>query len=294
MAKAKPLSDEVWRAAEDPLRLLRHLRHHHAVSARRGGRRKLRLLGCAAARVVWDHLPNDHFRSAVEAAERHADKEYRRADVRAAHARTARTTESVFGLITDTYQTILAAFGMASPAYTRQAAAIDLVRELSADGFGVVRAMTAADAAVRLAVAATGERQNEPARRAAGRAVAHAVRDLFGDPHRPPAFAPHWRTTAALGLARSAHADRAFDLLPILADALEEAGCDEPDVLAHCRTGGPHARGCWVVDLVLGRHVFLGQRVSGPRSEVGAAEVSGQRPEDGTAEARPPGLTSDR
>ncbi len=48
-------------------------------------------------------------------------------------------------------------------------------------------------------------------------------------------------------------AERAFDRLPILADALEEAGCDHPDVLAHCRGPGPHARGCWVVDLVLGK-----------------------------------------
>jgi hypothetical protein len=45
----------------------------------------------------------------------------------------------------------------------------------------------------------------------------------------------------------------AFDRLPILADALEEAGCDEPALLAHCRSDGPHVRGCWAVDLVLGK-----------------------------------------
>jgi hypothetical protein len=46
---------------------------------------------------------------------------------------------------------------------------------------------------------------------------------------------------------------RAFDRLPLLADALEEAGCADADILAHCRSGGGHLRGCWVVDLLLGK-----------------------------------------
>ena len=54
-------------------------------------------------------------------------------------------------------------------------------------------------------------------------------------------------------LAQVIHNDRAFDRLPILADALEDAGCTDPDTLAHCRGPGPHVRGCWVVDLLLGK-----------------------------------------
>lgn len=49
------------------------------------------------------------------------------------------------------------------------------------------------------------------------------------------------------------HDDRAFDRLPILADAFQDAGCENDDILAHCRGEGPHVRGCWVVDLVLGK-----------------------------------------
>jgi hypothetical protein len=54
-------------------------------------------------------------------------------------------------------------------------------------------------------------------------------------------------------LAEAIYQDRTFDLLPILADALEDAGCDNADILAHCRSGGEHVRGCWVVDLLLGK-----------------------------------------
>ena len=63
-----------------------------------------------------------------------------------------------------------------------------------------------------------------------------------------------WRTGAAVGLARAMYLSGSFDRLPILADALEEAGCDVPEVLRHCRDdSAPHVRGCWVVDLVLGK-----------------------------------------
>ena len=68
-----------------------------------------------------------------------------------------------------------------------------------------------------------------------------------------PLYDPSWRSAAVVGLAEAVYADRGFDRLPVLADALEEAGCDHPDVLAHCRGGGPHARGCWVVDGILGK-----------------------------------------
>jgi hypothetical protein len=76
---------------------------------------------------------------------------------------------------------------------------------------------------------------------------------IFGNPFRPVAFAPSWRSETAVALAAGIYSERAFDRLPVLADALEEAGCDDPDVLSHLRGPGPHARGCWVVDAVLGK-----------------------------------------
>jgi hypothetical protein len=78
-------------------------------------------------------------------------------------------------------------------------------------------------------------------------------RDIVGNPFRPVAFDAHWRTGDVLGLARAAYEDGAFGRLPMLADALMDSGCDDESILAHCRGPGPHARGCWVVDLILGK-----------------------------------------
>jgi hypothetical protein len=81
------------------------------------------------------------------------------------------------------------------------------------------------------------------------------LRDVFGHPFREIVFADDWRAFndgAAAKLARLIHDERSFDLMPLLGDALEDAGCVEPAILEHCRGAGPHVRGCWVVDGVLG------------------------------------------
>src|SRR5262249_38372457 len=84
-------------------------------------------------------------------------------------------------------------------------------------------------------------------------ALCELLRDAFGDPFRPAAFDTRWRTPAVLSLAQAVYEGRSFRDLPVLADALEDAGCDSADFLTHFRGGGPHARGCWALDLVLGR-----------------------------------------
>jgi len=79
------------------------------------------------------------------------------------------------------------------------------------------------------------------------------ARDIFGNPFRLIAFSPTWRTEHTVGIAAKMYDDRDFAAMPILSDALEEAGCDNADILIHCREPGVHVRGCWVVDLVLGK-----------------------------------------
>lgn len=81
-------------------------------------------------------------------------------------------------------------------------------------------------------------------------------RDIFGPRHpsatvNKPLLA--WNGATVPKIAQAIYTDRAFDQLPILADALEDAGCDNAEILDHCRGPGPHVRGCWVVDLILGK-----------------------------------------
>ncbi len=82
---------------------------------------------------------------------------------------------------------------------------------------------------------------------------AAALRDIFGNPFLPVAFSSSWRTSTAVSLASQMYESRDFSAMPILADALQDAGCNNDDILSHCRGEGPHVRGCWVVDLVLGK-----------------------------------------
>lgn len=79
------------------------------------------------------------------------------------------------------------------------------------------------------------------------------LRCIFGNPLRPVTFRRRWQTNVAVSLAEAIYEEKAFDRMPILADALEKAGCDNADVLNHCRGTGLHVRGCWVVDQVLGK-----------------------------------------
>ncbi|WP_246173741.1 hypothetical protein [Limnoglobus roseus] len=78
------------------------------------------------------------------------------------------------------------------------------------------------------------------------------LRCVVGNPFRRVALDPSWLTSTAVGLAKGIYVDRTFDRLPILGDALQDAGCVDADILAHCR-GGPHVRGCGVVDLVMAK-----------------------------------------
>ena len=83
---------------------------------------------------------------------------------------------------------------------------------------------------------------------------AHLLRDIVGNPFRPATLDPAWRTSTVLALASQMYGSRDFGAMPILADALQDAGCDTDDILTHCRDAKqPHVRGCWVVDLVLGK-----------------------------------------
>ena len=79
------------------------------------------------------------------------------------------------------------------------------------------------------------------------------LREVFGNPCRPAAVDDAWLTSTVVSLARHIHESRDFSAMPILADALQDGGCTQPDILSHCRQPGGHVRGCWVLDLLLGK-----------------------------------------
>src|SRR5206468_3802268 len=91
-------------------------------------------------------------------------------------------------------------------------------------------------------------------------AQAELLQDVFGNPFRTVAVDPAWRTPSVLALAQATYHERSLpagtldpDRLAVLADALEDAGCDNADILAHLRSPGLHVRGCWALDLILGK-----------------------------------------
>jgi hypothetical protein len=247
VSKARPLTPAEWHAGEDASRLLKHLQQHHLLGRRPGARRKLRLLAVAFCRSAWGDLTDPGCRAVIETAERFADGAAPRAELERAAA-TARRN----------YQRLESPDGGES--FRRQTAREMwlLARWTAEPGAGVGTIDL-----VALGVPLLLVRKHLPLEigRWAGVVQINAgfltplVRCLFGDPFRPVAFAPAWNTSAALGLARGVYDDRAWDRLPILADALEDAGCDEPAVLAHCRDAADHARGCWVIDGLLGRGI---------------------------------------
>jgi hypothetical protein len=119
----------------------------------------------------------------------------------------------------------------------------------------------APDDPVRIAAAclSSGAQQYRQLRDKASRGEAakqcDAIRDILGYPEVTVVFDPLWRTSTVVAMANAINKSRDFSAMPILADALQDAGCEEPEILEHCRAEKPHVRGCWVLDRIL--HVAL-------------------------------------
>jgi hypothetical protein len=215
-----------WLTSTSPGPLLGHL-------GAGADQRKLRLFVCAWASDVWHLLTDSRSGDAVLVAEAFTDGTVDRAALVQAHAGAAAARDAI-----STCGGRLRSGGKRS----------------RRGGWASVRAAdlarVAADPALSLrSVFELLEWENVTREYAA----AERVRDLFGNPFRPVTFDPRWRTSDVAGLARSIYEDRAFDRMPLLSDALMDAGCADEQVLGHCRGDGPHVRGCWVVDLVLGK-----------------------------------------
>jgi hypothetical protein len=200
--------------------------------------RKLRLFAAACCRAVWPHMPDWRSREAVEEAERVVSRAVRRS--RLAALRDIAEDVWSIGPNVNFYW---------YDEFPREARVPR--RDLSPDAVAAGRAAAAcadADDPVRAAtetVAALGPLVGPPE-------LAGLLREVCGNPYRRAA-ARRWWSQDVRALARTIEDERAFARLPILGDALMDAGCDDEEVIRRCRCAAPHALGCWVVDLALGR-----------------------------------------
>jgi hypothetical protein len=222
------MTESKWLACADPKSML----HHFGSKA---DKRKCMLFVCACERRLWNEP--DCQREKIEVTERCADREATAADVAAAIQRTGLDhTDAVY--------------------FANRAGEVGWAISESLDSAALV-----ADAALRGRALNEGRELNrselDSARKAGceseKRVQCDLLRDIFGNPFCLVIADPSWVTIPVQNIAAAIYHERAFDRLPVLANALEEASCTNADVLAHCRQPGPHVRGCWVVDLLLGK-----------------------------------------
>jgi hypothetical protein len=226
------MTEQEWISCTDPNLMLDHL------CGRRVYNRKLRLFACACCRSIWDVLKDERSRAAVELAERFADRKANRWELERAIA-------AAFDAIND---------------------GLDGIRDVPLEERdpNLDIQINVADAAWRTASLASIHEsvQSILGRTSLGKnpSLTHVLlfRDIFGRPYpfHQTKVESAWLTWGNGTLPRMAqriYDDRAFDNLPSVANALEQAGCANAEILTHCRQPGPHVRGCWVVDLILGK-----------------------------------------
>jgi hypothetical protein len=224
------MTEAEWLACDDPGRMDLFLSDRGEVS-----NRKFRLFGCACVRDVWDDLPHDDLRQAVETCERFADGLATTEELRAARDAADGTYEGNGDIVADHSAIAITALCNPAPSFP--------MGEGSSAGISAVAAEARSDRGTPW----------EDAREQAKQLHCRLFRDIFGNPFRPLFVDPSWLTSTVVALAREMYESRDFSAMPILADALQDTGCDNDTILSHCRGDGPHVRGCWVVDLVLGK-----------------------------------------
>jgi hypothetical protein len=240
----------------------------HKVSAR-----KKRLLACGCCRLVWPALADERSRTAVATSERYADGQVTLAELQRAWEGSRQAWQECDTRYWD-YQKgktfssppghppeLRALYRAERAAHATMYASglsMENTHALQDDdelGFEFRRLLVAWWEGPWTAIGA--------ANGAAGKITATGwpgvplLRELFGNPFHPVQLDPGWlqvHGATACAVANTVYEAHAFERLPVLADALEEAGCVEPALLDHCRQGGEHVRGCWAVDLLTGRH----------------------------------------
>jgi hypothetical protein len=211
------MTEAEWLTCTDPFRMLEFLRRTQSG-------RKARLFICGLCRFLWRHLVDKRSRKAVEIAERYADGMASRVELQLAsralpYYRYGRASATVTSVVGDN------PWGGASEI-------VQLIKFAQETYIGRTWSQPLIGEAPKL------------------------LRCVFANPFRvvrSNATWLAWNDSTIPRIAQTIYDDLAFDGMPILADALEDAGCDDADILRHCREPGEHVRGCWVIDLLLGK-----------------------------------------
>ena len=275
------MTEEEWLACTDPHLMLRYLKGPESLRTITHlgqsmtfpdwlqpiySERKLRLFACACCRRLWQLLSTERLqklfsavgsvgatdngasndlncgRMAVETAERFADGDASSEEMTAASTITepSRLYRAAKGDVHGPDVWDLIATGKAIDVACKAGGTL---HRLSSVAFHASQAIAFCREAQEGEQLATDE----------DAAQCLLIHDIFGNPFRPVTLDPSWLTPKVLSLAQGIYSDRAFDRMPILADALQDANCDNEEILNHCRGPGPHTRGCFVIDLALGK-----------------------------------------
>jgi hypothetical protein len=223
------MTESEWLACEDPKVMLTR-------PGRKLSGRKVRLFSCACCHRVWNVVRDERLKRALDNLERYADDS--RLDGRRIEA-----GKLAAAFRQQHYDEVGKEEEISIAVELWSAAEKTIWRVAAASGQGAAAAFAWADVS-EFDTRQRRERKNQ----------ALLLRDIFGNPFRPITFSPSWRTHAAVTLARTVYESRDFGPVPILADALQDAGCADEDILNHCRAAdGVYVRGCWVIDLLLGK-----------------------------------------
>jgi hypothetical protein len=193
--------------------------------------RKLRLFAVACCRELRPDLLNNVCRNAIDVAERHADGLASRRERTRAIANTVNVAREM-------------GFGDEDARYFPGCA------DEAHAAFAVLHAL---GPRAKLPHASTAARHIWSSGRQLLRIHCQRLRCIIGNPFHANPVDPSWITENVVSVAHAIYDGRAFERMRILADALEDAGCDNADMLSHLRNGGEHARGCWVIDALTGR-----------------------------------------
>lgn len=201
-----------------------------------GSDRKLRLFALACCHGVWDHITDERSRAAVEFAERNAEVGISRRKGRPAVYKAAR----------DACRDASAAPKVVDEDATRVALALLWGNAWESALAALVNSERVAESGAMW--------RHTPSKRFDWEQQAHLLRDIFGNPFRAATIDPAWLTPEVVQQARTVYDGRSFEQLHVVADALEAVGCTDATILEHCRRPeAGHVRGCWVVDLAIGR-----------------------------------------